>query len=70
MELPEVVLTFKLSDASKIPHRNRQLVLIGADYSQKEPLFVQMKRSLRKFHGEQPMSTSASAEDCSNKPLT
>ena len=36
MELPEVVLPFKLLDASKIQHRDRQLVLTGFDYSQKE----------------------------------
>ena len=28
-----------------------------------------MKTSLRKFHGGQSMSTSATAEGCSNKPL-
>ena len=67
MELPEVVLAFKLLDASKIPYRDRQLVLTGINYSQKESLVVQMKMSLKKFHGEQ--STGVSAEGCSNKPI-
>ena len=69
MELPEVVLGFELLDASKIPHWDRQLVLTGVDYSQKESLFVHVKMSLKKFHGEQSMSTGVSAEGCSNKPI-
>ena len=69
MKLPEDVLAFKLLDACKILHRDRQLVLTGIDYSQKESFFAQMKTSLRKFHGEQSMSTGASAEGCSNKPI-
>ena len=69
MELPKVVLAFKLLDASKISHRDCQHVLTGVDSSQKESLFAQMKTSLRKFHGEQSMSTSASAKGCSNKSI-
>ena len=51
--LPQAVLAFKLLDASKLPHRDRQLVLTGVDYSQKDNLFDQMKASLKKFHGEE-----------------
>ena len=69
MELPEVVLAFKLLDASKVLHWERQLVLTGIDYFQKESLFAQMTMSLKKFYGEQSVSTSVSAEGCSNKPL-
>ena len=69
MELPEVVLAFKLLDASKIPHWDHQLVLTGIDYSKRNSLFAQMKTSLRRLHGDQSLSTSASAEGCSNKPL-
>ena len=42
MELPEVVLVFKLLDANKISDRDLQLVLTGTDYSQKESLLAQM----------------------------
>ena len=43
MKLPEIALAFKSLDASKISHRDHQLVLTGVDYSQKESLFAQMK---------------------------
>ena len=35
LTLPEEVLAFKLLDASKIPHRDLQLVLTGVDYYRK-----------------------------------
>ena len=53
---PPAVLAFKLLDASKITHRDRQLVLTAVNYMEKETLFNQMKASLRTFHGEQSMS--------------
>ena len=54
MGLPQAVLAFKLLDASKLPHRDRQLVLTGVDYSQKDNLFDQMKASLKSFMGNKP----------------
>ena len=63
MALPQVVLAFKLLEASKISHRDRQLVLTGVNYEQKETLFDQMKNSLRKFHGEQSL-TSLESQAC------
>ena len=54
MTLPEIVLVFKLLDASKIPHHNRQLVLTGVDYQQNINLVkILMKNSLCKFNGGQ-----------------
>ena len=53
MGLPQAVLAFKLLNASKLPHRDRQLVLTGADYSQKDNLFDPDESFIQKFHGEQ-----------------
>ena len=53
MALPTCVLAFKLLDASGLSHRDRQLVLTGVDYSNKDSMYNQMKASLKKFHGEQ-----------------
>ena len=54
MGLLQPVLAFKLLDASKLPHRDRQLVLTGVDYSQKDNLFDQMKASLKSFMRNKP----------------
>jgi len=51
-ELPIPVLAFKLLDSSGLTHHNRQLVLTVVDYTNKANLFLQMKYSLKKFHGE------------------
>ena len=54
MTLPEILLVFKLLDASKIPHHNRQLVLTGVDYQQNINLVkILMKIFLCKFNGGQ-----------------
>jgi len=58
MELPIPVLAFKLLDSSGLTHHNRQLVLIGVDYTNKANLFLQMKNSLKKFHDEQAIPES------------
>ena len=58
MKLPPSVLAFKLLDASKISHKDRQLVLTAVDYTKKDQLFEQMKSALRKFNDEQSMSMS------------
>ena len=68
MALPQVVLAFKLLEASKISHRDRQLVLTGVNYEQKETLFDQMKNSLRKFHGEQSL-TSLESQACGTSTI-
>ena len=48
MTLPELALAFKLLDASRIPHYNRQLVLAGVDCQQNTNLVKKTneKRSL------------------------
>ena len=53
------VLEFKLLDGAKLNHRDRQLVLTGVDYTNRETLFEQMKKALRKFHGEQAIPSSS-----------
>ena len=60
MNLPSSVLAFKLLDASKLPHRDRQLVLTAVDYTKKNELFEQMKTALRKFHGDQAIPAQCS----------
>ena len=60
MELPDPVLGFKILDAAKLSHHDRQLVLTGVDYSKRDSLFAQMKTSLKKFHGEQAIPDSVS----------
>ena len=62
MELSQSVLAFKLLDACKISHHERQLVLTAVHYEEKETLFDQMKASLRKFYGEQSMSRDTEKE--------
>ena len=47
MGLPQAVSAFKLLDASKITHRDRQLVITAVNYMEEETLFDQMKASLR-----------------------
>ena len=62
MTLPTCVLAFKLLDASGLSHRDRQLVLTGVDYSNKDSMYDQMKASLKKFHGEQAIPETKSKE--------
>lgn len=62
MALPTCVLAFKLLDASGLSHRDRQLVLTGVDYSNKNSMYDQMKASLKKFHGEQAIPETKSKE--------
>ena len=50
--LPSPILAFKLLDSSGLDTRDRQLVLIGVNYSVTDTLLNQMKSALRKFYGE------------------
>ena len=52
-KLPPVILAMKLIDSCGLTQIEKQLVLSGMDYGQKDALFVQAKASLRKFVGEQ-----------------
>ncbi len=52
MILPPEVLTFKLLKRVKITNDERLLVLNGMDYSKRNTLFEQAKKSLTKFKGE------------------
>lgn len=58
MELPEPVLAFKLLECADLEMKDRQLVLTGVDYDQKDTLFKQMRNSLKKFFGQQAAQAS------------
>jgi hypothetical protein len=63
MKLPSSILAFKLLEGSKIKAEERMLVLTAMDYSNKETLYEQAKKSLKKFKGEMAgASASASVE--------
>lgn len=66
MALPDPVFGFKILDAAKLNHHDRQLVLTGVDYSKKDSIFTQMKASLKKFHGEQAIPDSISSTEDSH----
>ena len=53
MTLPPAILAFKLLKKANISKAEKMLVLTGMDYSKKEELYDQAKRSLTKFKGEQ-----------------
>lgn len=59
MALPESILAFKLLDGAALDHKDRQLVLTGVSYDEKDTLFKQMSISLRKFFGKQSMPCKA-----------
>ncbi len=52
MILPPEVFAFKLLKRAKITNDERLLVLTGMDYSKRNTLFEQAKKSLTKFKGE------------------
>ena len=53
IELPQVVLAVQMLEASRLGQKERQLVLTGVDYKDKDNLFMLMKTSLQKFFGVQ-----------------
>lgn len=53
MTLPSSILAFKLLKKSNISKSERMLVLTGMDYSEKDTLYDQAKKSLLKFKGHQ-----------------
>ena len=52
MKLPSEILAFKLWRRANIT-KEKMLVLTGMDYGQKDTLFEQAKKSIKKFKGEQ-----------------
>ena len=53
MKLPSEILAFQLLKRAKITSDEKLLVLTGMDYSQKETLYDQAKKSLKKFKGKE-----------------
>ena len=62
MALPEAVLAFKLLEGASLPHKDRQLVLTGVNYSDVNHLYKQMSQSLNKFFGRQSLPSSEVSE--------
>ena len=61
MKLPCAILAFKLLRKANITSNERLLVLTGMNYTEKNQLYEQAKRSLTKFKGQQGGSDRASA---------
>ena len=61
MKLPSEILAFKLLRKAKITRDEKLLVLTGMDYSKKDTLYDQCKKSLRKFKGGAAMSNSVTS---------
>ena len=59
IELPQKVLALQILDAAKLEQNERQIVLTGVNFNEKEQMFDQMKIALRKYIG----SSSKSAEE-------
>ena len=69
MTLPEAVLSFKLLEGANLPHKDRQLVLTGVDYSDATHLYKQMTQSLKKFFGKQSLPESESDNNLSDSAI-
>ena len=53
MKLPSEILAFKLLKRANLNHEEHLLVLTGMDYSKRNELYEQAKKSLKKFKGDQ-----------------
>ena len=53
LKLPSEILAFKLLRNADLTRAEKMLVLTGMDYSQKDTLYDQGKKSLKKFKGDQ-----------------
>lgn len=51
MRLPSEILAFKLLRKARITREEKMLVMTGMDYSEKETLYEQASKSLKKFKG-------------------
>lgn len=63
MKLPSAVLAFMLLKKADITTTEKMLVLTGMDYSQKDELYDQAKKSLLKFKGAQGGGSDNYADD-------
>ena len=62
MKLPSEILAFKLLKQAKLTNEERLLVLTGMDYNNRDWLYDQAKKSLRKFKGDQVKPISKNSE--------
>ena len=59
MTLPSKILAFKLLKHANLNKDEHMIVLTGMDYSKKDTLYEQAKKSLHKFEGDQVSSKSS-----------
>lgn len=59
IDIPNSVLAFNLLDGAALEHREKQLALTAVDYKQPSKLLDQMIAALRKFFGNQAVSSDA-----------
>ena len=53
INLPEVVLAMQILDGAKLEQKEKQIVLTGVNYNEKDKMFDQMKTALKKYIGSQ-----------------
>ena len=68
MKLPSEILAFKLLKQAKLTNEERLLVLTGMDYNNRDQLYDQAKKSLRKFKGDQVNPLSKNSETIKFNP--
>ena len=56
IELPKVVLAMQLLDSANLGQKEKQIVLTGVNYNDKELMYDQTKSALRKYLGQQTLS--------------
>ena len=64
--IPSSILAFKLLDRSGLPHRDKQLVLTGVNYTTPDTMLTQMIAALRKFFGRE---AGPSGSDVQNQAI-
>ena len=62
MKLPQEILAFKLLKKANITKDEKLLVLTGMDFSKKDTLYEEAKKSLRKFKGDSCESGNATSQ--------
>ena len=62
MKLPSEILAFKLLKQAKLTNEERLLVLTSMDYNNRDQIYDQAKKSLRKFKGDQVNPISKNSE--------
>ena len=68
-ELPSHVLAFTLLRRAGLSQEEKLLVISGVDYEQKDTLYAQTQKSLKKFKGEGSSCGGANASSFSQQPV-